>query len=76
MRGQRRDLVLGIVGEYHRAMSEFARHGNLEMWYLHSDVEAIQARWGMTPKPKDLEIFGGDLLSAPITGTTCVPSRS
>jgi uncharacterized protein (DUF2252 family) len=51
----RRGLVLGAVGEYHRAMREFAGIGNLDLWYLHLNLAEMQARWGMSAKPKALK---------------------
>jgi uncharacterized protein (DUF2252 family) len=49
---ERRGLVLAAVGEYHQAMREFAEMGNLELWYLHLNLEQFQARWKMVAKPK------------------------
>ena len=60
----RRGLVLGSVGEYHRAMREFAVMGNLELWYLHLSPEAVQARWGMTAKPKVMKELGAEFSQA------------
>jgi uncharacterized protein (DUF2252 family) len=60
----RRGLVLGAVGEYHRAMGEFARLGNLEMWYLHLNLAAVQSRWGMSTKPKALKALETDFAQA------------
>jgi uncharacterized protein (DUF2252 family) len=48
----RKRLVLGTVTEYHLAMLEFARMGNLAIWYLHLDPTAIKLRWGGLVKPK------------------------
>lgn len=57
----RRKLVLATVSEYHNAMREFASLGNLNMWYLHLDPQAIQARWGMSVKPKAINTLEADL---------------
>jgi uncharacterized protein (DUF2252 family) len=51
----RRSLVSATMGEYQRAMSEFAVLRNLDMWYLHLSPEAIQARWGISAKPKAMK---------------------
>jgi uncharacterized protein (DUF2252 family) len=57
-------LVLGTVGEYHRAMREFAGLGNLDLWYLHLDPAAVQARWGTSTKPKVMKVLEADLTQA------------
>jgi len=56
----RRNLVSATVGEYQRAMSEFAQLRNLDMWYLHLSPEAIQARWGISAKPKAMKSLEAD----------------
>jgi Uncharacterized protein conserved in bacteria (DUF2252) len=60
----RRGLVLGAVGEYHRAIGEFAAMGNLDVWCLHMDVAAMQKRWGMTAKPRAMKALDADLAEA------------
>jgi uncharacterized protein (DUF2252 family) len=60
----RRNLVLATVGEYHRAMREFSALGNLDLWYLHLDPQAIQARWGMSAKPKVMKTLNADFAHA------------
>jgi len=52
---ERRSLVLATVAEYHRAMREFAEKGNLEMWYLHLNLETFQSRWKMSARPKAIK---------------------
>jgi uncharacterized protein (DUF2252 family) len=52
---ERRSLVLATVGEYHRAVREFAGMGNLALWYLHLNLEAFQSRWEMTDKSKAIK---------------------
>jgi uncharacterized protein (DUF2252 family) len=49
---ERRRLVLATVTEYHRAMREFARLGNLEMWYLHLNLETLQSLLKISTKSK------------------------
>jgi uncharacterized protein (DUF2252 family) len=49
---ERRSLVLAAVSEYHQAMREFSAMGNLELWYLHLNLEQFQTRWKMTSRPK------------------------
>ena len=44
--GQRRAIVLASVGEYRRAMREFAAMSSLDVWYALLDAAKIQARWG------------------------------
>ena len=56
----RRRLVLAGVGEYHRAMREFAGMRNLDLWYLHLDPAALQSRWGMSAKPKAMKALQAD----------------
>jgi uncharacterized protein (DUF2252 family) len=60
----RRNLVSATVGEYQRAMREFAELRNLEMWYLHLSPEAIQARWGISAKPKAIKSLDADFAKA------------
>jgi uncharacterized protein (DUF2252 family) len=57
---QRRSIVLSTVGEYRRAMREFASMRHLEVWYALLDAAKIQARWGVTAKPKDLKKIEAD----------------
>jgi uncharacterized protein (DUF2252 family) len=42
---ERRDVVLAAVGEYRRAMREFAASTALEVWYAHADADAIHAAY-------------------------------
>jgi uncharacterized protein (DUF2252 family) len=56
----RRSLVSATVGEYQRAMREFSQLRNLDMWYLHLNPEAIQARWGISAKPKAMKSLEAD----------------
>jgi uncharacterized protein (DUF2252 family) len=60
----RRNLVLGAVGEYHRAIGEFAAMGNLEVWCLHMDMAAMQRRWGTAAKPRAIRTLDADLSQA------------
>jgi uncharacterized protein (DUF2252 family) len=60
----RHKLVLGAAAEYHRAMGEFARLGNLDLWYLHLDLAGMQARWGSTVKPKIMKTLKADFALA------------
>jgi uncharacterized protein (DUF2252 family) len=60
----RRSLVLGAVGEYHRAMREFAGLGNLELWYQHMDLAAMQTRWGTSVKRKVMMSLEADFAQA------------
>ena len=48
-------LVYGVVGEYHRAMREFAAMSNLDLWYLHLNQAEMQARWGQEAKTKAMK---------------------
>ena len=60
----RRSQVLACVGEYHRAMIEFAGLRNLDLWYLHLDLAAMQARWGKSVKPKVMKALKADFTKA------------
>ncbi|MEV5302996.1 DUF2252 domain-containing protein [Amycolatopsis methanolica] len=40
---QRTTAVLAAVGEYRRALREFAASTALEVWYAHADVETVRA---------------------------------
>ena len=57
---QRRSIVLATVGEYRRAMREFAAMRNLDVWYALLDAAKIQSRWGVTAKLKDLKKIEAD----------------
>jgi uncharacterized protein (DUF2252 family) len=52
---ERRGLVLTTVSEYHRAIREFAGMGNLELWYLHLNLEQFRARWKISAKYKTVK---------------------
>ena len=41
---ERRESVLAVVRAYRKAMREFARMRNLDVWYSRLDVEAVAAR--------------------------------
>ena len=60
----RRGLVLGAVGEYHRAMSDFAAMGNLEVWSMHLDPAGMRERWGAAAKPKAIKTLDADFAPA------------
>ena len=60
----RRSLVLAAVGEYHRAMGEFAALGNFDVWHRQMDLAAMQKRWGMTVKPKAMKALDADFTPA------------
>lgn len=60
----RRGLVLGTAGEYHQAMREFAAMDNLELWYLHMDLNGMEARWGKSAKSKAFKVLDADLAHA------------
>ena len=51
----RRAIVLATVGEYRRAMREFAGMHNLDVWYAHLDAAKVQARWGAISRAKDVQ---------------------
>jgi uncharacterized protein (DUF2252 family) len=54
---ERRSLVLAAVSEYHQAMREFSALGNLELWYLHLNLEQFQTRWKMAARAKAVKIL-------------------
>lgn len=41
----RADMVLSCVQGYRQAMREFAKMGNLDVWYAHMDVDTLQERF-------------------------------
>ncbi len=53
---QRRAIVLASVGEYRRAMLEFAAMRSLDVWYALLDAARIQARWGQLKDVKKIEV--------------------
>lgn len=59
-----RNLVLGVIGEYHFSMSEFAAMSNLEMWYLHMNLAGMKNRWGKKLNHKALKTFHADVSHA------------
>ncbi len=61
---QRRAIILATIGEYRRAMREFAHQGNLDVWYALLDAERIRGRWGVTAKQKDLNKIEGEFSHA------------
>lgn len=42
---ERTDMVISCVQGYRQAMREFAKMGNLDVWYAHMDVDALQERF-------------------------------
>jgi uncharacterized protein (DUF2252 family) len=54
---ERRSLVYAAVAEYHSALHEFSGMGNLELWYLHLNLEQFQARWKMSARPKAIRML-------------------
>jgi uncharacterized protein (DUF2252 family) len=44
--GVRQEAVMAMVGEYRRAMGEFAAMSNLDLWYSLLDEASILKRWG------------------------------
>jgi len=56
----RRLIVLATVGEYRRAMREFAAMHNLDVWYALLDAARIQARWGATARPSEVKKVEAD----------------
>jgi uncharacterized protein (DUF2252 family) len=51
----RRAIVLAAVGEYRRAMREFAGMRNLDVWYAFLDAAKVQSRWGAISRAKDVK---------------------
>src|SRR5512135_2754694 len=56
----RRSIVLATVGEYRRAMREFAAMPNLDVWYALLDAARMQARWGATARPSEIKKIEAD----------------
>jgi uncharacterized protein (DUF2252 family) len=44
-RKRRREIVLATVASYRRAMRDFARMSNLDVWYAHADMDQVRARF-------------------------------
>jgi uncharacterized protein (DUF2252 family) len=42
---QRRDIVMNAVGQYRRAMRQFAGMTNLDVWYAHADIDQLRAQY-------------------------------
>ncbi|MCO6451908.1 MAG: DUF2252 domain-containing protein [Caldilineales bacterium] len=57
-------IVEGAVGEYHRAIQEFAELGYLDMWCLHLDPAGMEARWGMDSKARSIKALEANLTLA------------
>ena len=57
-------IVLATVGEYRRAMREFAGMRNLDVWYAFLDAAKIQARWGAINRAKDVRKIEANLSQA------------
>jgi uncharacterized protein (DUF2252 family) len=49
---QRRDIVLAAVGQYSKAMREFAGLTKLDVWYAHLDVDELRAQFGSQLQPR------------------------
>ena len=60
----RRSLVLATLAEYHSAMREFGNLRNLDLWYLHLNQSEMEARWGMSAKPKVMKTFEAEFSQA------------
>ena len=56
----RRLMLLATVGEYRRAMREFAVMHNLDVWYALLDAPKIKARWGAIANPKEVKQVAAD----------------
>ncbi len=56
----RRSIVLATVGEYRRALREFAAMHDLDVWYALLDAAKIQDRWGTTARTKDVKKIEAD----------------
>jgi uncharacterized protein (DUF2252 family) len=61
---QRRAMILGCVGEYHRAIAEFAGMRNLDVWYALLDASKIQSRWGTAGNSKGVKEIETDFSHA------------
>jgi uncharacterized protein (DUF2252 family) len=53
--GKRRTILLNGVGQYRRAMRQFAQLGNLAVWYARLDVGAIIQGWGGEASAKQVK---------------------
>ena len=57
-------IVADTVGQYRRAMANFAGMKNLEVWYSHLDVEAAMQEFGSQFKPKMVKRAGKTVAKA------------
>jgi uncharacterized protein (DUF2252 family) len=48
----RREIVTAAVGSYRQAMRNFAGMSNLDVWYAHADVDALQAEFSSEMKKR------------------------
>ena len=62
-RDQRR-AVLDSVSSYRKAMSSFARMGELEVWYSRFEVESVLAKYASQFKPRDVKRTQKELTKA------------
>jgi uncharacterized protein (DUF2252 family) len=62
-RDQRR-AVLDSVSSYRKAMSSFARMGELEVWYSRFEVESVLAKYASQFKPRDVRRTQKELAKA------------
>lgn len=42
---QRRDIIMNTVGQYRRAMRQFAGMTNLDVWYAHLDIDQVRLHY-------------------------------
>jgi hypothetical protein len=61
---ERRSLVLAVVGEYRRAMREFATMGDLAILYSQLTVDTIKQRWDTMITAKEMKALEATALAA------------
>jgi uncharacterized protein (DUF2252 family) len=61
---KRREIVLATVASYRQAMRDFARMGNLGVWYAHSDMDQVQAELDAQMKARQRKQLGKSLAKA------------
>jgi uncharacterized protein (DUF2252 family) len=63
-RKQRRSIVTATAASYRRAMRGFARMGDLDVWYAHTDMDQFKARFGERLSGRQRKLVGKGLAKA------------
>jgi hypothetical protein len=63
-RKQRRSIVTASAASYRRAMRGFARMGDLDVWYAHTDMDQFRSRFGDRMSGRQRKLMGKGLAKA------------